>query len=89
MIYDYQCKECGHEFEKNVKMADREKAINEPCPNCGELKVVQKIGVPMYVDDRKLMGQNHRLPTQFKEVLSKIHSRTPGSKLNDNFGFKL
>lgn len=89
MIYNYQCKECGHEFEKVVKMADREVAINSPCPECGEMKVQQVIGVPVYVDDHKLMGQNRRLPSEFKEVLSKVHSRTPGSKLNDNFGFKL
>jgi len=30
-IYEYACKECGHEFERLVKMS----AQPPPCPECG------------------------------------------------------
>ncbi|ATV46353.1 hypothetical protein [Lake Baikal phage Baikal-20-5m-C28] len=36
--YAYKCKKCEHYFEKLVKMAERDDAINHPCPECaGEI----------------------------------------------------
>lgn len=32
-VYDYKCKECGHEFESIQKMSDS----NPPCKKCGFL----------------------------------------------------
>ena len=32
MLYEYLCVVCGHEFEANMKIDERETA---PCPACG------------------------------------------------------
>ena len=40
--YDYECKECGHEFEKFQSITAR--PIRK-CPACGKLKVRRLIGV--------------------------------------------
>ena len=29
--YDYKCTECDNEFEKNLKISDRETPIQTPC----------------------------------------------------------
>lgn len=33
--YDYRCNDCGFEWELNVPIDDRDKALTEPCPDCG------------------------------------------------------
>jgi len=33
MQYEYECKKCGHEQTKNVKLVD--KTTKEPCDKCG------------------------------------------------------
>ena len=38
-IYEYQCLECGHEFEKIQKFG----ALAPPCPECGEEDVSKKV----------------------------------------------
>ena len=40
--YDYECKECGHEFEKFQPITAS--AIRK-CPSCGKLKVRRLIGI--------------------------------------------
>jgi len=45
-LYEYQCRECGHNFEARQKFSDE--PLSE-CPNCGEptglFRVVQAAGV--------------------------------------------
>ncbi|HNY66898.1 MAG TPA: zinc ribbon domain-containing protein [Deltaproteobacteria bacterium] len=38
-IYEYQCRDCGEEFEKLVPMSARE----PDCPRCGKGNVKKKI----------------------------------------------
>jgi putative FmdB family regulatory protein len=38
--YEYDCKGCGHEFERFQKMSDDPVTV---CPECGESKVVRRI----------------------------------------------
>ena len=33
--FDYSCESCNQEFEKNLKIAEREKPTQEPCESCG------------------------------------------------------
>ena len=33
--YDYSCESCNQEFEKNLKIAEREKPTQEPSERCG------------------------------------------------------
>jgi putative FmdB family regulatory protein len=88
--YDYQCKKCEHVFEKVSRIADRHNPAAEPCPDClAENTVGMVIGMPLYVDNHKLMGRDRKLDMGFKEVMSKVHESTPGSNLNDMVGYKL
>lgn len=42
-LYDYLCQACEHRFEGVYRIDDRKKPEGEPCPECGELKVLQAI----------------------------------------------
>ena len=39
--YDYQCQECGHEFELFQQMSD---PVKMKCGECGKLKLMRLIG---------------------------------------------
>jgi putative FmdB family regulatory protein len=42
-LYDYQCKACEHRWEGVYSIANRKKPEGEPCPECGEMEVMQAI----------------------------------------------
>ena len=79
-LYDYLCHSCQHTFDKFSSIADRNIPCEEPCPKCNEFNVQQMIGAPPMGDSVRL-GIT-RPDNGFREVLSKIHEKTPGSTLN-------
>jgi putative FmdB family regulatory protein len=81
--YDYHCEACGYKFEKFYTIANRNTPENEPCPSCSEMNVKQSPCSPAFGDAVRL---GVKKPDKgFKEVLQKIHEKTPGSILNKNF----
>jgi putative FmdB family regulatory protein len=42
-LYEYQCKDCGHRFEKIQKFSD---PLVTDCPKCGKKSVEQMISAP-------------------------------------------
>jgi putative FmdB family regulatory protein len=40
--YDYECKECGHEFEVILTLRQHEEAHKPACPKCKSHKVQQR-----------------------------------------------
>jgi len=44
-IYEFQCKACGHRFERLQKMSDADPAV---CPNCGESQVGRMLSAPQF-----------------------------------------
>lgn len=81
-IYEYQCSECEHKFEKIKPIRDMKVPESEPCPNCGEhFAVKQKVFTPQIWADAARMGVK-TTDNGFKEVLSRIHEKSPGSNLD-------
>lgn len=82
-IYDYKCPACDHVFEKTVKMAN----YLEPqdCPECNTKSERTVVGAPGLGDPMRLGLQ--RPPEAFKDVLRRIHERTPGSQLKSNSSY--
>jgi len=44
-IYEFQCKACGHRFERLQKMSDADPMV---CPNCGESQVGRMLSAPQF-----------------------------------------
>lgn len=82
--YSYGCGECSHEFDIVLKIADRDVPVSEPCPNCGKPTVSKLVGAAatVYTLSPTSVSKQGRVPDGFKEVLQKIHEKTPGSQLN-------
>lgn len=78
-LYDYVCLECGHDFEKNLKIADREKPTNEACPNCGQFESVkQMIAKAPGIGDPVRLGIRQPDDT-WKDFTRRLKKSNPGS----------
>jgi putative FmdB family regulatory protein len=44
-IYEFQCKACGHRFERLQKMSDADPTV---CPDCGEPQVGRMLSAPQF-----------------------------------------
>lgn len=83
-IYDYKCGACGSVFTKSLGISNREQPKEEACPNCSVVGEISQVilGAPS-IGDAVRLGVT-RPDGGMKEVIQKIHERTPGSRLNDN-----
>lgn len=70
-LYEYSCSHCGHEFSDVLKIDDRNKPKESPCPQC-ELQgtIDQKIGAPRIVAGVGDFRKN--VPDVFKDRLREI-----------------
>lgn len=82
-IYDYKCPSCEHEFEKNVKMANYQDP--QDCPECKTPSGRTVKGAPGIGDPIRLGLQ--KPDNGFRDVLRRIHERTPGSQLKNNSSY--
>jgi len=73
--YTFRNKETGETFDQFMTIASREQFLEEN-PN---LETVIS-GAPMMMDP--VRAGVRKVDNGFKEVLQKIHTRTPGSKLD-------
>ena len=75
--YNFRNKETGEEFEKFMSISAREQYLSEN-PHIETMIS----GAPMVCDPVRVGVR--KKDSGFKEVLQKIHSRAPGSRLKDN-----
>ena len=70
-LYEFGCSECGHTFSDVLKVGDRNKPLDEPCPSCGKSGGVTKnIGAPLIVSGVGDFRKN--VPDVFKDRLREI-----------------
>lgn len=82
--YDFKCAACQHIFEKRSSISDRHLATLAPCPKCSQGPVERVMIAPSeVVPDGTRIGHGKKIDDGFREVLAKIHERTPGSNLGD------
>ena len=84
--YEYQCEKCEHYFTRNVSISSMHEPEGEPCVNCGEMSVKKVILTAPTFGDPVRLGIR-RPDNGFKEVLQKIHDKTPGSTLKSNSSY--
>lgn len=78
--YTYKCSKCEYEKDRILKISEYDIPCNEPCPECGsEKSIFRKVNIPHHGDPVRmgLVKPN----SGFKDVLQRIHERTPGSNL--------
>src|SRR3954467_6955188 len=70
-IYEFQCKACGHRFERLPKMSHPDPAV---CPTCGEPQVGRMLSAPQF----RLAGGGW-YETDFKKEGDKKRNLAEGS----------
>lgn len=84
--YEYLCEKCEHYFTKNTSISTMYQPEEEPCPNCLELGIHKvMMNAPAIGDAVRL--RIRRPDNGFREVLQKIHEKTPGSTIKSNSSF--
>jgi hypothetical protein len=78
--YNFRNKETGEEFEKFMSISAREQYLLEN-PHVETMLS----GAPVMMDP--VRAGVRKVDSGFKEVLRKIHERTPGSQLNKTNSF--
>jgi hypothetical protein len=73
-LYDFKNKDTGEVFEKFMSIAAKEEYIKDN-PN-----IESMLGMNPLIDPVRL--GIHKADNGFKEVLQRIHEKTPGSTLN-------
>lgn len=81
-LYDRKCNICDELFEVQCKIVEKDNP--HECPYCGSTDGDWMIGKPNF--SRDVQGKLKR-DGGFREVLSKIHERSPGSTLRDRNTF--
>ncbi len=66
--YTYHCDGCHHEFVKRQKISERHVPCEEPCPECKQVKVTQRITAVNFSENP---GVRDKRPDAWKEVLKK------------------
>lgn len=80
-LYEFQCAKCMHVFDEFLTVSNRDTPIDKPCPSCGESGSIGKVfGTPPIADSVKL--GRIKPPGAFRDILQRIHEKTPGSVLN-------
>ena len=71
-IYEYKCEKCEHIFDEVLSVSNRDKPIEEPCPECGKKSIKKLISATtMGVD------MNVKPPGWFQDRLSNMKDYTP------------
>ena len=62
-LYQFICLKCKHEYEKMMRIAEREAEENTPCPECGEKTIKQNLkGCPAISSGGILPSRARRAP---------------------------
>jgi putative FmdB family regulatory protein len=81
--YDYRCHHCGHEWEQQLLIDDRNEPLNHPCAECGDTAVERYLpsapGVGYTVGGNSL---RKKTPEAFKDILRNIKSKHRGSVID-------
>lgn len=72
MTYEYECKKCGHSFERNLPIEKRDAPMREACPNCGERGLVSRIISKLAITTGGIVPLHKRAGDGFNDLLKKI-----------------
>ncbi|MDP7368033.1 MAG: zinc ribbon domain-containing protein [Candidatus Pacebacteria bacterium] len=78
--YDYHCMACSHTFEMNMRISERKKPTEEPCPECSKSEIIQQLATPYHGDPWHFAGKK---PDEgFKDRLKEIKKSHRGSTID-------
>jgi putative FmdB family regulatory protein len=88
-IYSYQCLECENVFDHSQKISERDDHTSLRCLNCDSTASFQRlVAAPLVGYSTTIKGgYGNKVPDGFKEVLKKIHTKAPGSRMDKTSSF--
>jgi len=76
-MYEYNCSECKHTFDKILKIAEINAPKSEPCPHCGKTNCISiSVGAPALMSPFRVEGLK-KPSGQFRERIQQIKKGLP------------
>ncbi len=75
-LYDYRCKECGHEFSDMQTISNMNVPVENPCPECNEQSIEKFLASAPILGYNK-MPSNYKMSDNFRDRL-KVMSENRG-----------
>lgn len=86
-IYNFKCQVCLTDQDLMKKIADRDSTSQDSCTTCGVTGALNRqVAAPLIGYSTHVNGAG-KPPEGFREVLRRIHTRTPGSQLHKTSSF--
>jgi predicted nucleic acid-binding Zn ribbon protein len=87
--YDFTCSVCGSTIELNKKIVERDETTNDMCTKCCNVGTLERSVSSALVGYSTTTSASSygKIPSGFKDVLNRIHERSPGSKLDKTSTF--
>lgn len=84
-IYTFKCKSCNVEKDQLLKIADMDKPLHEPCPECGNTGTVDRViyAPKIAYNHPGSMKTTDSFNDRLKEIKKKVPERFKGA-INNN-----
>lgn len=81
-IYNFKCSSCDSDHDLMKKISARDDTAEDSCPECGKVGTLNRqVSTPLIGYSTHVNGSG-KPPEGFREVLRRIHARSPGSKMD-------
>lgn len=77
-IYTYKCT-CSEEFDRHLKISERDKPLSESCKSCGLTNIKRVVASPKIVSG---VNQRQKLSGDWNNMLENIKKDNVGSTIN-------
>ena len=85
-LYEFHCDKCDSQFDRFVKISEKESVLSEPCKNCGEVGgVTSVLSAPPLCDPFRL-GVT-KSPSHVRDKLADIQKNTYKANMKGGNGF--
>ncbi len=81
--FSYKCDNCGHTFDKFLRIDKHLEPTNCPCDKCGKCAINQVIMVGPLVGDPFSFGEKRRAPQDWRYFLKELKRKNPNSNVSD------
>ena len=79
-VYEFDCSECTHGFEKMETISKRNNPLKEPCPRCGYKGNIIRLISGADICDPVSLGLT-KVPKGYNEVVKNIQKAHPGNTI--------
>lgn len=76
-LYNYECSDCGFQWEEVFSIEDRCEPMGKPCPACETETIIKRLIQPVMPARHLVINPMSKMSTEFKDTMTRIKSEHP------------